>query len=58
MADSASNPDEKAREFAENRVGDSTKEAVLLETSDGPCVPAPPQQFQITNLQQWIDLCA
>jgi hypothetical protein len=58
MADSASSPDEKAREIADTRAGEIVKEAVHLETSDGPCVPAPPQQFQITNLQQWIDLCA
>jgi hypothetical protein len=58
MPDRASSPEEKARVIPETSTGDRAKEAIVLEAADGPCVPAPIEQFQITNLQQWIDLCA
>jgi hypothetical protein len=55
MPDSVPSPEDKLRKPPEP--GESA-EAVWLEACDGPCVPAPSQQFHITNLQKWIDLCA
>jgi hypothetical protein len=33
-------------------------EAGLLASADSPRLPASAQQFQIADLQQWLDLCA
>jgi hypothetical protein len=52
-----SGAEDKVPDFPKITAGEEG-EALPAKPPDPPFVPAPPWQFHISNLQQWIDLCA